>query len=262
VGIDADTLERLVPDRLDPEDLAGSQTLALHVERYAFAAEHARAGRLLDLACGVGYGTRLVADRRGDISEALGVDLAEGAVAHARECYAGGRVDYRSGDGMAFEDEHGFDTVVSLETVEHVPDPRALLGRLVSLLRPGGVLVSSVPTTPSVDLNPHHLHDFTAASFRAMGAAYGLEEIAALEQVQTLDVLDVFRGDKRFKRENLRPGLPAYYCRHPAALVRRIGSTLRFGFANHYLTLAWQRGGPSSLRAGTTGRRAGGDARA
>ena len=58
--LDADSLERLVPERLSPEDLAGQETLRLHVERYAFAAEHALPGRLLDLACGVGYGTRIL----------------------------------------------------------------------------------------------------------------------------------------------------------------------------------------------------------
>ena len=101
--------------------------------------------------------------------------------------------------------------------------------------------MASVPTTPSVDLNPHHLHDFTAKSFREMGARHGLREKASLPQVQRVNPLDV-ASRRRFKRSNLRPNLPAWYAGHPGALVRRIGSTLRFGFANHYLTVTWQRG--------------------
>ena len=67
---------------------------------------------------------------------------------------------------------------------EHLPEPQLFFARLVELLAAGGVLVASVPTTPSVDLNPHHLHDFTAAQFRRMGARHGLVEAASHVQVQ------------------------------------------------------------------------------
>lgn len=238
--LEADSLERLVPQSMDPADRAGAETLELHLERYRFAAAHARPGRLLDLACGVGYGTRLVADEQPSVAQAIGVDVAPAAVAYAQDHYADDRVTYRVGDGMQFDDPAGFDTIISLETVEHVPDPEAFLARLVGLLRPGGVLVSSVPTTPSVDLNPHHLTDFTARGFRRMGEGHGLSECAAFAQVQRHDPLDMIRGD-RFKRENLRSNLVGYYATHPGAALKRLGATLRWGFASHYLTLAWRR---------------------
>jgi hypothetical protein len=38
----------------------------------------------------------------------------------------------------------------------------------------------------------------------------------------------------------MRGKLPAYYLSHPRALLRRIGSTLRTGLANHYITIAWR----------------------
>jgi len=238
--LDPDSLERLVPGRMDPEDRAGDETLQLHLARYRFAAGHARPGRLLDLACGVGYGTRLMADEAPQIEAALGVDISAAAVRHAEETYADERVHYLNEDGTTFHDDAGFDTVVSLETIEHVPDPEALLANLVGQLRPGGVLVASVPVTPSVDLNPHHLCDFTAAQFRAMGARHGLVERAEYTQVQRMSPLELVRGN-RFKRENLRANLPQYYLQHPVAAVKRLTTTLRHGFANLYLTLVWQR---------------------
>ena len=239
-ALDPDSIERLVPDQFDPEDRGARETLDLHLERYRFAAQQARPGRLLDCACGVGYGTRLLADHGPELESALGVDIAAEAIAYAQQRYAGGVVEYRHADAMTFRDEAGFDTIVSLETVEHLPDPRTFFAGLVSMLRPGGVLVSSVPTTPSVDLNPHHLHDFTSRSFRKMGADHGLRELADFEQVQTMHVSEIFRPG-RFKLENLRPGLPKYYLTHPGAFVKRVGTTLRYGLANHYLTIAWER---------------------
>ena len=59
----ADSLERLVPDTLDPDDATGRATFELHLERYRFASGHLRPGRALDLACGVGYGTALLAEQ-------------------------------------------------------------------------------------------------------------------------------------------------------------------------------------------------------
>lgn len=235
-----DSLERLVPTELEEGDVTGLDTLEIHIERYEFAALHARPGRLLDCACGVGYGTRLLADRCAGELEALGVDISESAVAYARERYAGRGVSFRAEDAMAFEDAGGFDTIVSLETVEHVPDPKALLAHLVALLRPGGVLVTSVPTTPSTDLNPHHLHDFTPRSFRRLLADLGLREIDSLVQVQRVRVGAILRREET-RLADMRANLPAYYARHPGALLRRAWSTLRHGFANHYLTLACER---------------------
>lgn len=238
--LDVDSLERLVPELMDPADRAGAETLELHLERYRFAARQARPGRLLDLACGVGYGTRLMADQQPAVAAALGVDVAPDAVEYARAHYADERVSFLLADGMSFEDSRGFDTIVSLETVEHVADPKAFFARLLGLLRPGGVLVSSVPVTPSVDLNPHHSSDFTRRGFRRMGADHGLVERAELEQIQRVSPLELFRG-QRFKRDNLRSNLLGYYLGHPGAAFGRLASTLRYGFASHYLTLAWQR---------------------
>ncbi len=239
MALEADTLERLIPDELESADVTGRETLRLHLERYEFAARHARPPRVLDLACGVGYGTHLVAARNAAVTGALGVDLSEEAIRYATERYGSPRVRFRVGDAMRFSDLAGFDTVVSLETVEHLPDPRAFFGRLVQLLRPGGVLVASVPTTPSVDVNPHHRHDFSEASFQALAAAHSLIELACLRQVQPFRPGRILRGAET-RLADMRPNLLAYYAGHPGALARRLWATVRYGFENRYLTVAWR----------------------
>jgi SAM-dependent methyltransferase len=239
MSLDADSLERLVPDQLAPRDLTGGEALRISLERYEFAARHARAGRLLDIACGVGYGTRLLADRGAGRIEALGVDLSPEAIDYARARYGGERTRFLAADARTFDDPSRFDTIVSIETIEHLPRPADFVAQLVRLLRPGGLLVASVPTTPSVDANPHHLHDFSARSFRRLLAPHGLAERAALVQEQPWRLGAVLaRSEPRLR--GVRRGLPAWYATHPASLVRRIASTLRHGFTNRYLTVAWQ----------------------
>jgi hypothetical protein len=131
---------------------------------------------------------------------------------------------------------------VSLETLEHVSDPAVLFAGLVSALQPQGILVASVPVTPSVDANPHHVTDFTAAEFLALGRGHGLVALAQFEQRQTYSPVAVLARRERRTRD-LRRGLLGYYLRHPAALRRRLFALARFGFANRYLTVAWRKGG-------------------
>ena len=237
--LDAASLERLVPDELRPGDVTGEEALRISLERYGFAARYARPGRLLDVACGVGYGTRFLADHAERLTAALGVELCEDAVAYANEHYANDYTAFLACDAMRFEDAEGFDTIVSIETIEHLPDPEVFVERLVGLLRPGGHLVGSVPITPSVDANPHHLHDFSERSFRHLVGRHGLEPLDDLIQEQPFGLRAVLtRSEARL--ESMRRNLPAWYLRHPSALLRRVISTLRYGFVNRYLTVAWR----------------------
>ncbi len=237
-SVNADTLERLVPDQLPGDDITRA-TLELHLERYRFAADHLQSGATLDIACGVGYGSRLLADLRPDDMRVLGVDLSPEAVRYAEERYGEERVSFVCHDAMTFRSNEPFDNIVSLETIEHLPDPAGFVDNLLTMLRPGGVFVASVPTTPSVDANPHHLHDFTRRRLDGLVAGRGMTEIASLPQVHAFSLGSVMSGEDS-RSKNVRPNLALYYLQHPSALVKRLVSTLRFGFTNRYVTVAWR----------------------
>ena len=234
------TIERLIPDQVAPDDVTGQATLQLHVQRYEFAAEHLKPGRLLDIACGVGYGTHLMAEKASNLVEAIGVDLSQQAIEYARQHYAGGRLQFQQHDAMTFADDKGFDSIVSVETLEHVSDPNGLIDHMVGLIRPGGVFIASVPTTPSVDVNPYHLHDFTERSFRRMVTTHGLRELTCLRQVQPYPLMRTLKRDES-RMKDMRQSLMSYYLRHPWALAKRLWSTQRYGFTNRYLTVVWQK---------------------
>jgi SAM-dependent methyltransferase len=237
---DTNSLERIVPDELAEFGATGRETLALHLARYAFAARHLRGNTVLDIACGVGYGTRFLIDENPRIQCIHGVDLSPTTIAYAREHYAHPRAEYFCERAQTFRGNGLYDNVVSLETIEHVPDPAALFQDLARLVRPGGVLVTSVPTTPSTDGNPHHLTDFTEGSFRRLGSGARLREIDCLRQVQRFDPAAVAMGkEKRLARS--RAQLVNFYIRRPHKLALRLWATARYGFENRYLTIAWEK---------------------
>ena len=234
--LNSDSLERLVPDDVDA-GVTGRLTLDLHLERYRFAARHTHTGRFVDNACGVGYGTLLVVEHGPRAVTGVGVDISDDVIAYARSKYAHGRLNFVCAEAMQFTAPDGFETVISLETIEHVPDPAGFVGHVRHLLNPGGVLIASAPVTPSTDANPHHLSDFTERSFRELFRGQGLREVDSLLQIQPYSPRATLARTER-RTKNLRRNLLGYYVRHPRSLGRRLWTTLRHGFSNRYLTLA------------------------
>lgn len=235
----ATSLERVIPDELTSAETTGSETLKLHLDRYEFAKKNLVPGAVLDLASGVGYGTALLATSS-EITSAVGVDISSEAVQYAVRHYQRERVRYLCSPALEFKPEEGFENVVSLETIEHVDHPHDVFHHLVSLVKPGGRLIASVPVTPSVDANPHHRSNFSRRTFLRLGSTNGLEHVKSLAQTQPFNPLAVLtRREKR--TADLRTGIAGFYLRHPSHLVLRFWSILRDGFANKYLTVVWEK---------------------
>lgn len=156
------SLERIYPKQLNQDDKGHQDVLEIHLERYQFASEQLRGTHILDIACGCGYGTALMAEAHPD-KQFVGVDVDPMAVKYARDHYQADNLRYECGNGMDFQllMEEGkflqFDTIISLETIEHVPEPQKMVTHLLTQLSEKGVMIASVPTTPTVDGNPHHL---------------------------------------------------------------------------------------------------------
>lgn len=233
------TGERLVPDVVSPDDSHEYEQYLHHVERYTFAAGHCTPGRVLDIACGVGYGSRILRDARPDLT-LTGVDLSETAIDYARERYASAGVEFLAADAMTFEPDRQVGTIVSLETIEHLPRPLEFIERLSAFLVPGGRFIASVPTTPSTDANPHHLHNFTERSFRRIFERLGYDEIECFRQVQKYNPFTV-TSDMHRRVDDNRTNLLTYYKQNPAVLAARITSTLVDGFRNKTMTAVWEK---------------------
>lgn len=143
--------ERL--DAAEHPDHMGSQ----HWARYEWACRFLPAERVLDCACGVGYGSALL--RRRGAKAVVGVDVSEDAIHEAQRRYAGKGIEYRLGDGRTLSPQSlgTFDRIVCLETIEHMDEPQRMLDAFASLLKPDGLLALSVPNDKHLGVqNPYH----------------------------------------------------------------------------------------------------------
>ena len=161
------TGERFVPG-------VGGEIVYEHVHRYAFARRHAAGKRVLDVACGEGYGSALLAEVA---REVVGVDIDGPTIGHARATYAS-RPNLRFVEGSAARlplDDASVDVVVSFETIEHldaVDQPRMLV-EFARVLVDDGIVVLSAPNRPEYSegrgyVNPYHRHEHDRAELERL----------------------------------------------------------------------------------------------
>lgn len=145
-----------------------------HVARYEWAARLLKSGsRVVDLACGIGYGTQLLAKAG---HETLGIDLDGEALAYARKHYMDPKARYWRANGAQLK-LGKFDAAVCFETIEHIANP---LPMLQALHAAAPLLLASVPNEdvfPYRNYAFHHRH-YTPAQFAQLLNAAGWNVVA------------------------------------------------------------------------------------
>ena len=118
-----------------------------HWHRYVFAAPFASGKRVLDAACGEGYGSAFLAQSAASV---IGVDISADAVDHARARYGEiGNLAFLAGSVASIGVEaKSIDLIVSFETIEHLAEQAEMLLEFRRILRPGGLLILSSPNRP------------------------------------------------------------------------------------------------------------------
>lgn len=139
-----------------------------HLDRYEWAAEWLFPGeRVLDVACGIGYGASVMLDRLS--FEYVGADKIEPATEFA------GLGEFHSGvDLDSWIPGFEWDVSVCFETLEHVKNPEHLASQVERAKR---LLIVSVPTRPTKHFNEYHLHDFTVDDVLELFADHRLLEM-------------------------------------------------------------------------------------
>ncbi len=173
----------MIVERLDPHTTEDAHNRALHLERYHWAAQHVHGREVLDIACGLGYGAAMLSESAA-APNVLGVDRSPEAIEMATARHGSDRVRFQrveDAETASFGDRR-FDTIVSLETLEHLRHPVGFLRHAWSLLAPGGRLVVSAPVRETPGDNPFHLHCFTPDTLRAI-VSEGFEIEHELDQI-------------------------------------------------------------------------------
>jgi len=130
-----------------------------HWHRYHFAARWAAGRTVLDVACGEGYGSALLARTAAHVT---GIDVSQAAVEHARRTYGGaGRLEFvRASCTRLPLADASVDLAVSFETLEHIEGQAEFLDELARVLRPDGVLVLSCPNKVEYTDKRAHVNEF------------------------------------------------------------------------------------------------------
>lgn len=153
--------------------ITSERIVADHVERYKFAAKYVKNKSVLDIACGSGYGSLLLA--KSGARQVVGVDISLSVIRFARKKYSHQKVRYMVSDILKFQSEKKFDVIISFETIEHVKEDLKVLKKIYSLLSNGGIIILSTPnrvitspkakTLKDAPLNKYHIREYNLPEF-------------------------------------------------------------------------------------------------
>jgi 2-polyprenyl-3-methyl-5-hydroxy-6-metoxy-1,4-benzoquinol methylase len=194
-------LQRDQPPGVPPLELTGERTLPdvpeenywfrRHLAVYEWIAARVAGLRVIDMACGEGYGAAVLA---GAAAEVIGVDANPEAHEHARLRYRAANL--RFARGMIETFDAPCDAVVFLQTIEHVQDADAVLDRFSSLVGPSGVVFVTTPNLLTIappgaekSDNPWHVREYRPDEFAALCRAhFGRVELYGLHHARKLRV--------------------------------------------------------------------------
>jgi 2-polyprenyl-3-methyl-5-hydroxy-6-metoxy-1,4-benzoquinol methylase len=177
-------VQRDQPPGVPPLELTGERTLPdvpeenywfqRHLVVYEWIRRRVGGQRVIDMACGEGYGSDVLSHSAASV---VGVDANPDAHEHAKARYT--RPGLRFERNMIQLFAEPCDAVVFLQTIEHVPDPGELLEHFKRILDPGGVAYISTPNVLTLapegaerSGNPWHVHEYRAGEFRALLAEH------------------------------------------------------------------------------------------
>jgi SAM-dependent methyltransferase len=163
-------------ERVDVRGRPRTHTEQDHLGRYLWSLPQLN-GRVLDVACGTGYGSELIATR----SSVVGIDNEPGALEVASARVPTGVFRLASVPPIP-ESDRSFDAVVAFETIEHIGDDEGFVREIRRVLNPSGLLLLSTPnkavTSPDgPPSNPWHAREYLLQDLVALLRAGGFVSV-------------------------------------------------------------------------------------
>jgi 2-polyprenyl-3-methyl-5-hydroxy-6-metoxy-1,4-benzoquinol methylase len=194
-------VQRDQPPGVPPLALTGERTLPdvpeenywyrRHLAVYEWIGARVLGQRVIDMACGEGYGSEVLSRSAASV---VGVDANPEAHEHARLRYVRQNLRFERDAVDRFAQE--CDAVVFLQTIEHVPDPDATLEHFRSLAPVAYVstpnLLTLAPPGAAKSDNPWHVREYRAHEFQALCEAhYGSVELLGVFHARKLRAHEV-----------------------------------------------------------------------
>jgi 2-polyprenyl-3-methyl-5-hydroxy-6-metoxy-1,4-benzoquinol methylase len=192
--------QRNQPPGVPPLALTGERTLPdvpeenywyrRHEIVYEWVAQRVKGLRVVDMACGEGYGSAILA--RAGAANVVGVDANPEAHEHARLRYTAPNLRFARDLVQTFDEP--CDAVVFLQTIEHVEDAGAVLEHFKALTSDTGTAYVSTPNVLTLappgeqrSGNPWHVHEYRAQEFRELcEAQFASVELLGLHHARKL----------------------------------------------------------------------------
>lgn len=143
-----------------------------HLIRYEFVKKFVQEKKVLDIACGSGYGAKILADAGAE--KVIAVDINKEAIKSAKVNYFHKNIEYLEGsaDNIKLESK-SIDTAVSFETIEHLKNPEKYLNELSRIIKDNGMVIISTPNREIFQAkNPFHFKEYSKDEFKNLLKKY------------------------------------------------------------------------------------------
>ena len=149
-----------------------------HIKRYEFASKFVKNMKVLDIACGDGYGSLSLSKTAINV---VGVDISSQAIELCRRRIRHKKVNFYQANATSLLNfsSGSFDSVVSFETIEHLSllDAKKFLAEIKRVLKSSGKLFISTPDSRNASLgkkpaNPYHVQEYSLNEFEELISSY------------------------------------------------------------------------------------------
>lgn len=144
-----------------------------HLHRYSIVLEFAKNKRVVDIACGAGYGSAIISKIA---TEVIGIDIDSYTISEAKKTYRSSNLSFLVGntDNIPIESK-SVDLVVSFETIEHHDRHKEMYFEIKRILKPDGILIISSPDKKYYSdirnkVNPFHIKELYLEEFRDLNS--------------------------------------------------------------------------------------------
>jgi len=154
-------------ERLIPELNKGQAFFYEHLVRYLFSSQFVRNKIVLDVGCGSGYGSYILA-RQGGANKIFAVDISQDAIEYAKSRYKHRNIDFKVDDAEELKTISNkiVDILVAFELIEHLNDQDKFLGQVKRVLKKSGLFIVSTPNKYTYpDGNPFHTKELYPEEF-------------------------------------------------------------------------------------------------